>query len=115
MGLADPACQYLESFHDNISKGRWGPAASDALHLYDIIVSLVLEASGTALPRSHRGRLRFISLVDRELASAYSELLSLYARMSYEGLDGGLASRLRDLVDLALRRAERHGVALPCV
>ena len=62
------ACQYLASLRDNMRGGRWAPAASDALHLADMVVSMVLERHGVPVPRSHRGRLQALSRLDEELA-----------------------------------------------
>lgn len=56
-----------------------------------------------------------ISTIDKEIARAYSELLSLYSKMSYEGINGGLARRLVELVELIIERVRRYGVELPCV
>jgi len=108
------ACQYLASFRDNMREERWAPAASDALHLADMVAAIVISRSGLPVPGSHRGRLALLGRLDRELARAYGRLQDLYSRMSYLGLDGGLARELEGLVETLLERLERHGVRLNC-
>ena len=108
------ACQYLESLRDNLRKERWAPAASDALHLADMVAAIVLARHGLPVPGSHRGRLVQLRHVDRELAGGYGRLQDLYSRMSYLGLDGSLAGELEELVEALLEGLERHGERLPC-
>lgn len=108
------ACQYLASLRDNLARGRWAPAASDALHLADMLAAMVLEAHGVPVPGSHRGRLARLSQLDGELARLYGRLQELYSRMSYMGLDGGLAREVEGLVRGLLEGAGRHGVRLDC-
>ena len=108
------ACQYLASFRDNIRDGRWAPAASDALHLADMVAAIILEKNGVPVPRSHRGRLLALSRMDEKLARIYGRLQELYSRMSYLGLDGGLAAEVRELVESLLERLEKHGLRLSC-
>ncbi len=92
------------SFYDNIDKKRFAPAASDALHLCDMLISAILKDKGLPVPRSHRGKLSMISRIDLVIHSIYHELQTLYSRMSYEGLDGGLAKRLQKLVEELVNR-----------
>jgi len=101
------ACEYLMSFYDNISRKRFAPAASDALHLCDMIVSAILKDKGLPVPRSHRGKLSIISRIDLIIYNIYHELQTLYSRMSYEGLDGGLAKRLQELVEELVNRVRK--------
>ncbi len=108
------ACQYLESLRDNLREERWAPAASDALHLADMVAAMVLEKHGVPVPGSHRGRLARLRGIDAELARVYGRLQELYSRMSYLGLDGGLARELQDLVEKLLKGLERHGLRLSC-
>jgi len=108
------ACQYLASPWGNLGEGRWAPAASDALHLADMVVAMILEARGIPVPGSHRGRLHALARVDRELAGVYGRLQELYSRMSYLGLDGGLAREVEELVEKLLGGLERHGLRLDC-
>lgn len=107
-------CQYLASFRDNMREERWAPAASDALHLADMVAAIVLSKHGFPVPGSHRGRLARLSQVDQGLARVYGRLQDLYSRMSYLGLDGGLAKELEALVEALLEGLERHGVQLNC-
>jgi len=102
------------SFRDNLEKRRWAPAASDALHLADMVAAIILEAHGVPVPRSHRGRLLALSRLDERLVRVYGRLQELYSRMSYLGLDGGLARELEKLVDELLEGLGRHGVRLDC-
>lgn len=95
------------SFYDNISRKRFAPAASDALHLCDMIVSAILKDKGLPVPRSHRGKLSIISRIDLIIYNIYHELQTLYSRMSYEGLDGGLAKRLQELVEELVNRVRK--------
>ncbi len=108
------ACQYLLSLRDNLREGRWAPAASDALHLADMVAAMVLEKHGVPVPRSHRGRLLALSRLDEVLARIYGRLQELYSRMSYLGLDGGLAREVEELVEQLLEGLERHGLGLRC-
>ena len=62
------------SFYDNMDKERYAPAASDALHLCDMIVSAILVDRGLPVPRSHRGRLIMISGIDPVIKDIYYEL-----------------------------------------
>ncbi len=98
------ACEYLMSFYDNISRKRFAPAASDALHLCDMLVSAILRGKGLPIPRSHRGKLSMISRIDPVIHNIYHELQTLYSRMSYEGLNGGLVKRLQELVEELVSR-----------
>ncbi len=101
------------SFYDNIGRKRFAPAASDALHLCDMIVSAILKDKGLPVPRSHRGKLSMISRIDPVIHSTYHELQALYSRMSYEGLDGGLAKRLQELVEELVNRVrENYGLTI---
>ncbi len=108
------ACQYLESFRDNLREERWAPAASDALHLADMVAAIVLARHGLPVPGSHRGRLAMLRRASHELARVHGRLQDLYSRMSYLGLDGGLARGLEGLVEALLGGLERHGERLPC-
>ena len=65
------ACQFLSSFRDNMREERWAPAASDALHLADMVVAMVLSRRGSSAPGSHRGRLAIVARVDKKLARVY--------------------------------------------
>ena len=108
------ACQYLASLRDNLREERWAPAASDALHLADMIAAMVLESRGIPVPGSHRGRLARLRHVDPGLAGAYGRLQELYSRMSYLGLNGSLAGEVEELVGELLKGLERHGLRLDC-
>ena len=52
--------------------------------------------------------------MDAELARIYGKLQELYSRMSYLGLDEGLAGEVEDLIIRLLERLEKHGIRLEC-
>ncbi len=82
------ACQYLESFRDNMREERWAPAASDALHLADMVAAIVLARRGLPVPGGHRGRLAMLRRGDHGLVRGWRGLSRLCLRGS-RGVESG--------------------------